>query len=248
MFSTSENRIVFRDDPVNFKDYEKDAGKPIGGQSHYTITGNYETLDDIYNTAATSLSTADKLIPGDFAYIDFNADGVIDNKDMIIQKYVNYPLTTLALTLSADWKGLGVTAMFYAPLNQYKLVPDDYAYDFPDNFVKAQPQVGQRWNPSKIGSATVSRPSIHLHSTHNEQSNTYMYANHSYLRLKNVEVYYQLPKKWRQALMMSKCTLFASGNNVFTWWKGDYRIDPETGGQNIYPIVKSYTVGARFSF
>lgn len=248
MFATSENRIIFKDDPANYLDYEKDAGKPIGYQKRYYISGNYETLDDIYNSAATSLSTPDKLIPGDFSYIDFNADGVIDSKDMMVMEYTNYPLTTYSLSLSFNWKGLGLTALIYAPTGVYKLVPDDYMYDFPDGFVKAQPQVSERWNVSKIGSTSVSRPSIHLYSSHNEQSNTFMYTDHSYIRLKSMEVFYKLPKNWLKAARMSNCTLFVNANNLFTWWTGDERIDPETGGQNVYPIVKSYTLGARFSF
>lgn len=248
MFSTSENRIIFKDDPANYLDYERDAGKPIGYQKRYTVSGNYETLDDIYNTASSSLSTVDKLIPGDFAYIDFNADGVIDSKDMMVMKYMNYPLTTFSLNLSFDWKGLGFSALLYAPLGQYKLVPEDYAYDFPGGFVKAQPQVDRHWTEAKIGSESVSRSALHLYSAHNEQDNTWMYVNHSYLRLKTLEVNYKLPKRWQESLSMTKCTVFVSGNNLYTWWKGDKRIDPETGGQNVYPIVKTYTVGARFSF
>ena len=248
MFSTSENRIIYKDDPANYLDYEKDAGKPIGYQKRYTVTGNYESLDDIYNTAATSLSTADKLIPGDYAYIDFNADGVIDSKDMMVMEYTNYPLTTVSLSLGFNWKGLGFSALLYSPIGQYKLVPEDYAYDFPGGFVKAQPQVTESWTEANIGSGKVNRAAVHLYSAHNEKENTWLYVDHSYLRLKTLELSYAIPSRWQKALSMTRCTVFVNGNNLFTWWGGDKRIDPETGGQNVYPIVKTYTVGARFAF
>ncbi|MGM9747411.1 MAG: SusC/RagA family TonB-linked outer membrane protein [Candidatus Cryptobacteroides sp.] len=259
MFSTSENRIVFRDDPADFLDYEKDAGKPIGYQSRYIVSGNYGSIDDIFNAAQTSLTTADKLVPGDFAYIDFNADGVINDKDVVPMANVNYPLTTFTLGLSFDWKGLGLSAMFYAPTGVYSDYSDYYMYDFPGKLEapKAQPQSIDRWTPATANDSGVKRPAIHQsQSTHNypknnantKGGNTWMYADHSYIRLKNLEISYRLPKKVAKTMRMTRCQIFASGNNLFTWWSGDYRIDPETNGENVYPIVKSYTVGLRFAF
>ena len=259
MFATSENRIIFRDDPADFLNYEKDAGKPIGYQSRYLVSGNYGSIDDIFNAAQSSLTTADQLVPGDFAYIDFNADGVINSQDVIPMENLNYPLTTYALNLSIEWKGLGLSAMFYAPTGVYKDYSDYYVYDFPGSLEapKAQPQTVDRWTPATASDSGISRPAIHQsQSTHNyprrnantKGGNSWIYANHSYIRLKNVELSYQLPKKAIEAMRMTRCTVFASGNNLVTWWGGDYRIDPETNGENVYPIVRSFTVGLRFAF
>jgi hypothetical protein len=38
-----------------------------------------------------------------------------------------------------------------------------------------------------------------------------------------------------------------NGNNLLTFWKGDKRVDPETGGVGSYPIVRTYTLGLRVS-
>lgn len=259
MFATSENRIVFRDDPKDFLDYEKDAGKPIGYQSRYLVTGNYESIDDIFNGAQSSLVAVDKLVPGDFAYLDFNADGVINDKDVIPMANLNYPLTTFTLGFSFDWKGLGFNAMFYAPTGVFRDYSQYYIYDFPGNLAapKAQPQSIDRWTVATAGNTGVNRPAIHqspsahnypLNNLQKKGGNSWMYADHSYIRLKNVEISYSLPKKTIAAMRMSKCQIFASGNNLATWWNGDYRVDPETNGENVYPIVKSYTVGLRFGF
>ena len=258
MFATSENRIIFRDDPADFLNYEKDAGKPIGYQTRYLVSGNYGSIDDIFNAAQTSLVTADKLVPGDFAYIDFNADGVIDNKDVIPMKNLNYPLTTYSLNLAFDWKGLGISAMFYAPVGSYSDYSTYYITDFAaTNAPKAQPQATDRWTPARAVDNGVIRPALHQsENAHNNPrrnantkgGNSWIYADHSYIRLKNLEISYSLPKKAVQAMRMQRCTVFASGNNLVTWWGGDYRIDPETNGENVYPIVKSFTVGLRFAF
>lgn len=259
MFSASENRIVFKDDPADFLNHEKDAGKPIGYQSRYITSGNYETIDDIFNAAQSSLTTSSSLTPGDFAYIDFNADGVINDKDVVVMPWLNYPLTTYAVNLSFSWKGLGVSAMFYAPVGQHKDYSEYYIYDFPGKLEapKAQPQSIGRWTYGTANTTGVNRPAIHQSpSVHNypknnastKGGNSWIYADHSYIRLKNLEIAYTLPKSVIKAMRMTRCQVFASGNNLFTWWGGDYRIDPETDGDNVYPIVRSYTVGLRFAF
>ena len=247
-FSTSENRVTFRDDPKNFLEHEKDQGKPIGFQKRYIVSGNYQTVDDIFNGAQSSLDAAANIIPGDFAYIDFNADGVINDKDNVVVEQLNYPLTTYSLTLGFDWKGLGFSAMLYAPTGLYKNGFDVFLWDFPNGNIQGQPDVEKRWTYATAGSTGVQRPALHIAQKHNNQGNTYKYMDYSYLRLKNVEISYRLPRKWIQKVKMSSCTVFANGNNLLTWWGGDNRVDPETGGENVYPIVRSYTVGLRFSF
>lgn len=247
-FSTSENRVTFRDDPRNFLLHEMDKGKPIGFQTRYLVSGNYETIDDIFNAAQSSLDAAGNIIPGDFAYIDFNADGVINNKDQVVVEQLNYPLTTYSLSLGFDWKGLGFSAMFYAPTGVYKNAFDSFLWDFPQGYVKAQPNTLERWTPQTANTSGVMRPAIHTSPKHNNTSNTYKYTDYSYLRLKNAEISYQLPNKWVKRAKISNCRLFVSGNNLITWWKGDDRVDPETGGQDNYPIIRSYTVGVKLSF
>lgn len=256
-FSTSENRVVYRNDPSNFLAYQKDAGKPINWQSRYLVAGNYETIDDIYNAAQGSFIAASKVIPGDLAYIDFNADGIINNNDNVIVKNFNYPLTTYALTLGFDWKGLSFSAMFYSPQGVYKNYINCYLWDFPEGYTMTQPNATDRWTPATANTSGVKRPVIHLtNNQNNNTTSTYRFRDYSYVRLKNVEVSYTIPKKWRKAVMLSNCQVYASGNNLLTWWKGDKRIDPETSNSdgtvnesaNIYPILRTYTIGLRFSF
>lgn len=256
-FSTSENRIVFRDDPASFLDYQKDAGKPIGWMGRYMVTGNYETIDDIYNAAQGSMLAASKILPGDFAYVDFNADGIINNNDNVVTKHLNYPLTTYSLTIGFDWKGLSFSAMLYSPQGVWKNYNNCYLWDFPNNYTIAQPQAAERWTRETANVEGIRRPAIHLSDKGNNQSvNTYRFRNASYVRLKNVEISYTLPKKWQKAIMMSNAQIYASGNNLATWWNFDDRIDPETSNANgtvneyanIYPIVRTFTIGLRFAF
>jgi TonB-linked SusC/RagA family outer membrane protein len=247
----SENRVVFRDDPTDFADYQKDAGKPIDAQKRLIAIGNYQTIDDIYNAAATNLTTINKIVPGDLVYVDYNGDGIIDNAgDSVVSDKLNYPLATYTANLGVGWKGLRLSAMFYAPIGQHKIYPGVLYFDFPEGQKKAQPLSVERWTPETANTSGVRRPATHLREnrTHNDTNNTLRYIDYSYLRLKTVELSYEFPKKWLSRANISGCRLYVNGNNLWTLSDIDPGMDPETNDVNAYPIVKTYTVGARISF
>lgn len=250
--ASSENRVVFRDDPVNGPDHLKEAGKPIGHQNRYLAVGNYETIDDVFNNAQTgSINSVapGQVVPGDFIYIDFDSNGVLNGQDKVAVDELNYPLHTYGLNLGFDWKGLSFSAMFYAPTGVYKLVNSVYSASFKSGKINAQPDVMNAWTPETANTSGVRAPALHLTNdgAFNGTESTYRYQNFSYLRLKTMELGYNLPKKWLKTVGLKSLQVYVTGNNLLTWWGGDDRIDPE-GEQAKYPILRSFTSGVRVSF
>ena len=246
-FATSENRIVFIDDPKNQSEYLKKAGKSIGYVNKYLATGNFQSLDDIYNSAQSTIANGahNTLIPGDLYYIDYNGDGMIDAKDMVPMKDLNYPVTTLGFTLGGSYKGFGFNMLWYSAMDVYKEAIPSYLWDFPAGNIKAQPNTLNTWTAdAPIQSGTV-RPSIHVQRNYNSVGSTYTYTNHAYLRLKNLEVNYEIPKRWLQPVHLTKLQIYVNGTNLLTFSKGDSRRDPEHSGQNVYPMVRRYNIGFR---
>ena len=250
--ASSENRVVFRDDPVNGPNHLKEAGKPIGHQNHYLAVGNYETIDDVFNNAQTgSINSVapGQVVPGDFIYIDFDSNGILNGQDKVAVDELNYPLHTYGLNLGFDWKGLSFSAMFYAPTGVYKLVNSVYSASFKSGKINAQPDVMNAWTPETANTSGVRAPALHLTNdgAFNGTESTYRYQNFSYLRLKTMELGYNLPKKWLKTVGLKSLQVYVTGNNLLTWWGGDDRIDPE-GEQAKYPILRSFTSGVRVSF
>ena len=250
--ASSENRVVFRDDPVNGPDHLKEAGKPIGHQNRYLAVGNYETIDDVFNNAQTgSINSVapGQVVPGDFIYIDFDSNGILNGQDKVAVDELNYPLHTYGLNLGFDWKGLSFSAMFYAPTGVYKLVNSVYSASFKSGKINAQPDVMNAWTPETANTSGVRAPALHLTNdgAFNGTESTYRYQNFSYLRLKTMELGYNLPKKWLKTVGLKSLQVYVTGNNLLTWWGGDDRIDPE-GEQVQYPILRSFTSGVRVSF
>ena len=121
-YAVNENRVVYRNDAANLSDYLKYAGKPIGVANKLQVNGYYQSLDDIFNYAvANNTSTQSKLIPGDFMYLDYDANGIIDNtNDKIPQLYNSYPQNTYGGTIGLKYKAFQISAMFYGVINVYK--------------------------------------------------------------------------------------------------------------------------------
>jgi len=252
-YAINENRIVFRDDAANSPEYLKLAGKPIGVINKLQVNGYYQSLDDIYNYAsATNLSTQNKLVPGDFMYLDYDADGVIDQTwDKIPMQYNNYPQNTYGGTLGIRYKSFQMNAMFYGVVNVYKDVDGLVLWDLSDgnsgNYF-ANPDVINRWTPENAENAT--KPS--LHSDYGDYSmssgTTYSFQDASYFRLKNLELSYDLNGSLLTKVGMKNVQIYANANNLFTITKFNRQMDPEANSSGLYPLVRRYNIGTRISF
>ncbi len=247
-FSTSQNRVVFKDDPVNAPDYLKDEGKPIDYQRRYQFIGYYGSLDDIYNYASPIVGTPQgQLIPGDAMYLDYNGDGVTDISDRIPQQESTVPFTTYGLTLGFTYKNWSFNTLFYGVSDVYKEIPALLLWDFNSGYLNGQSNITDRWTPETA--ATASKPVLRVSGTsHSQQSSTYSYVNASYVRMKNAELGYTLPTQTIKRIGLSSASLYINASNLFTITKLTKLIDPETEDAGVYPIVRRYNIGLRVSF
>ena len=247
--SLSQNRIVFRDDPRNKPEYQKNAGKPIGWQSCYHVWGNYQSLDDVFNYATPETSAIQHLATaGDFMYIDYNADGVIDSKDQMPIDKVQYPTKTFGITLGGSYKNFDLNIVFYGATGMNANIPQLGFWDLlnaNEGIYLATKEVNNTWKPGMTG---VNRPILHFESQisgYNRRANTYTRRDYGYLRLKSLEFSYALPVEWIKAIGCQRVQLYVSGNNLFTITKLPKQMDPESSSAGVYPMVRRYNVGFR---
>lgn len=252
-YALNENRIIYRDDPANRPDYMKYAGKPIGVINKLHVAGYYQSLDDIYNYAkANNVSTQNKLVPGDFMYIDYDANGEINHtNDKIPSLYNNYPQNTYGVTLGLKYKSFQVNTMFYGVINVYKDVDGQMLWDLSEGNAEsyiANPDVIGRWTIENAAHAT--KPALHSDYTGYSMigGTTYSFQNASYMRLKNLELAYDLDKKLINKLGMRNVQIYANANNLFTITKFNKQLDPEGNSSGLYPLVRRYNIGTRITF
>ena len=247
-FSWFDTRIVFADDPARQADYLKDESKPLRYQRRHINGGYYNSLDDIYNYTTPNQGIAPAaLVPGDFLYVDYNADGITDNLDAAPMEHALRPQTTCGLNVGFSWKNLDFNALLYGVTDVSFEIPDLILWDFPNNFIMAQTDVTSRWTVNNPEGAK--KPSLHIANTaHNFTNSTYSYVDGTYIRLKNAELSYRIKLARLENLGIKKLQLYVNGNNLLTFTKLDPRIDPETNGTSVYPVVRRYNAGFRMSF
>ena len=71
----------------------------------------------------------------------------------------------------------------------------------------------------------------------------------SYLRLKTVELYYELPKEALRKVFLDNLRVSLNGYNLFVWSVEENPIDPEdTGSSGTMPLTRNMSVGLSVRF
>ncbi|MCC9138403.1 SusC/RagA family TonB-linked outer membrane protein [Pontibacter silvestris] len=215
------------------------VGDPIGAFYGYEVEGIFQTADEV-SQHATQPGTA---APGDLIYKDQNNDEVINAEDRVYLGS-NIPRYTYGLNLNSSYKGFGLTAFFQgvAKVDINTLVLKRAPYSTDGNFKEIHQD---SWTPENTDAAF---PRLTT-STQNYQSSSYWIESGAYLRLKSLQVSYNLPSEWVSKVGLARCRIYASGQNLLTWSKLDDDIDPEAPNDSrYYPQVKTYTFGLNLEF
>jgi hypothetical protein len=82
-----------------------------------------------------------------------------------------------------------------------------------------------------------------------QKANSFFIMDRSFLRLKNIEIGYNLPENILKPVGVQKVRIYANGNNLLTWDKlPTNTIDPEQDNAIVYPLTKMITVGVNVTF
>ncbi|RCH55186.1 TonB-dependent receptor [Mucilaginibacter hurinus] len=174
-----------------------------------------------------SLSSATDVIrPGDLKYEDQNGDGVIDNFDKIAIGNPNIPTTNLGLSFGVMYKGFSINVLFQGAFGYSFIVQGNGIEPFKSQF---QPIYLQRWTPENAANAQFPRLTSLPTSINSPTSypSNYWQVNARYIRLKTVDIGYQLPNSLLP-FKLNNARIYMSGYNLFTWTNyNKYQQDPE---------------------
>ncbi|HZL11866.1 MAG TPA: TonB-dependent receptor [Prolixibacteraceae bacterium] len=208
---------------------------------------------------------------GDIMYQDINNDGKIDNGSNTLNDHGDLkvignssPRYLFGLDLSADWKGFDFRAFFQGILKRdyYQgsnmffgasggSLWDIVAFKQHEDYFRPEPTAEELADPKFVANplgvnldAYYPRP---LFSNKNTQTQTGYLQNASYIRLKNLQLGYSIPQRFTRKVLIQKCRIYVSGENIWTGTKLSSIFDPETidggNGGNTYPLSKVYSVG-----
>lgn len=245
----AKDKIIFRDDPQLLPDYQKQAGYPIGQTRTFVNTSIIQSWDQLY-TGVMDASNAGRL-PGDFRRLDFNADGVVDDNDVVPYQYPKRPQYNYSLSLGFNYKGFSLSTLFYGVFNvsyvenYYRVLDYQYSIAYPWH-------MDESWLPETGNTLSAQRSAIRFSTPYEfgystTEAGSYDVVDGSSLRLKNIELAYQFNEKILKFLGIGSLRAYISGHNLLYWSKlrEDREGSPVSEGQTIgtYPLMKSFTLG-----
>lgn len=227
-------------------DYLSGKGLPDGQLFGLEAIGYFRDEADIANSPQQMFS---EVRPGDIKYKDMNGDRIIDDNDVHpIGHSSSVPEIYYGLKLGFEYKGFGLDALFqgvadysrmmnvssvYWPLRNNTNVSDWYLHD------------KIRWTEETRDIANVPRLTT-LNNSNNFRNSTQWLVNGDYFKLRNLNVYYNLPQRWISKVKLEQCQIFARANNVFSIDHVKY-MNCEDFSVN-YPDMFSVYFGASIKF
>jgi hypothetical protein len=224
-----------------------DVGHPLASFFGYVTDGIFQTQAEIESAAFQSTGTA----PGDIRFLDLDGNGVIDIHD---QTYIGNPTPkfTYGLNTDLEWKGLELN-FFFQGTQGNDIYNNTVRYDFA--YVNRPSSVLARWT----GPGTSNHePRVNLSDPNqNARVSDRFVEDGSYLRLKTLQLGYNLPKNWLQKVHIEKMKVYLTAQNLitFTNYKG---LDPEIGtiggsleigiDRGFYPQARTIMGGISLTF
>lgn len=218
-----KSKILFMDEPSPAFPWLSRTGYQIDQPFGYLFDGFY-TAENIPTSAKPNAGY--DIVPGDLRYKDLNQDGTIDQYDMTAIGKPNTPNTSFGLTLGGSYKGFSFNVLFQGTTDYSFSVRGNGIEPFQSQF---QPIHQQRWTPATASSAKF--PRLTTNPTTVNSPATYMsdfwLIDATYIRLKTVELGYQMPDKWLP-FKLNNARIYLSGYNLLTWTNYSlYQQDPE---------------------
>jgi TonB-linked SusC/RagA family outer membrane protein len=187
-----------------------------------------------------------RMTAGDVKYLDRNGDKTIDAEDMTVigDEFPRYPF---ALSANASWKGFDFSFMLQGVMDAQTRVSGALAEG--GNFEGFTLDIFKDyWTPENTA-ARFPRPRKSV--DYNAMMSDYWVVDAHYIRLKNVQLGYTLPRALTRKVYMDKARIYLAGSNVLTFSPlKEWGLDPEfvSGRFLYYPQTSVYTIGLNLTF
>ena len=252
--SFNHNKIVSYPESQSTPAWQKLTGTSVGNFENYPqygisqpylgyrSQGLYQTAQQVTAGPTPLFST---VAPGDIRYQDVDKDGALTANDEVVIGKKFFPGIQYGIRWGVHYQGLECNVLFqgtadvqgYNQVGQYNGVPGNA-------------QTWNHWTPQNPGAPF---PRLWINYQNNEQSSNYWVVNNAYMRVKNIELAYNLPRKMLQRTGIKGVRIALSGNNLITFTKFKW-YDPEEMSINSplaglgNPLLKSFTAGVSLQF
>ena len=223
----------------------REEGRPLDQFYMYIWDGIFQNQAEIDNSPVQPV----KATPGDLKIKDVNGDGKIDPND---RTYVDgrYPSMQYSFNLAANWKGFDLSVQLYGSQGQKIYVSGWGAEPFRQGSVPTT-DWRNRWTPEN---PSTTMPKIYVadgYAPVQNYASTYFLKDASFLRLRGVQLGYNVPLKVISKVGAKALRVYVVGDNLFMFSKYP-GLDPErvsvSGNYVTFPQIKTVTFGASIQF
>lgn len=252
----SRNRLEYKAEVARKNSWRKETGKRLYENFVYVFDHFVADQEEADRLNKIGYQPWGQLIPGDVVYKDLDRDGVIDDEDRTAMGNPRSPELMFGIPFGFQYKNFDFSVLLQGATKSSILLNGAAVFDFPqfeqDKIGRVKKMHLDRWTPETA--ATAKYPALH-YGTHdnnkNGNSSLFLY-DASYLRLKNVEIGYNVSPQLLRKFHVQQARIYVQGLNLLTFDKlGDVDIDPETksgDGASWYPIQKVFNFGIDITF
>ena len=187
---------------------------------------------------------------GDFRIKDADGDGKLTDKDRVV-KGSQQPKTTFGLTLSAGWKNFDLSVFMQGVTGTNRYFTKEAAGLFVGDTSHPNTCWLDAWTPEN---KNADWPRMFLEessiSAPDRVRSSFWCMNTDYLRIKNINFGYTLPKSVTNKLGIANVRLYYTGENLLTFDSLPFNVDPESGSGDMdgYPTSRSHSFGINVTF
>lgn len=253
----AKDKVLYIDEPTGLPAWRSAIGHPMNrvfGYDDYGIIHDQATLDALPQGYT---QFGQKPVLGAILFKDLRSanlvdgpDGKIDANDKTYLSDNAIPRINYGINLNGDWKGISLNLLFQGVGSFDRMLQTKegvWGYAVVQNADGLSNTLWlDRWTPENPNSIYPRAAGWLMPQFGSEQGRVWL-RNGAYMRLKNVNLAYTLPKKWTMHLLIDKCQIYLNATNLFCI-TGLKEQDPEQYSLESYPIMKTFTAGLNINF
>lgn len=229
------------------------SGKPIATFYLYETDGIFQNMAEVYAHSKDGVLIQPNAKPGDIRFRDLNDNGSIDAGDKV-DMGCGTPKVEANLSLGFDYKGLDFSALFGSGWGHKIYNGSRVRSESMDEIYNMFASTLNAWTPENRNT-NMPRAVLGDPNQNKRESDRFL-EDGDFIRLRQIQLGYTLPKLWLNKINMEKIRVYASAENLWTWTKYS-GVDPEfapsgvlsTGiDSSIFPFTKSFVFGVQVTF
>ncbi|MCF2487409.1 TonB-dependent receptor [Dyadobacter sp. CY347] len=251
-YSFNQNKIVYFDETPQAEEYQKLEGQPFGSRLVYKSIGIYRTQQDLDNNVNYPGASLGGLI-----FADLNGDKIIDSNDqyMFNSTYNTddnnvttvFPSTQYGVSIGMNYKNFDLAMLLQGQSGAKFRLSNAFNSGAGGNGLEYV-----ALNSYTLANVNAELPMISPTGFANSDSDFY-YRTATWMRMKNVQLGYTLPKSLLSKVKIAAFRVYVSGDNIFMLFNSLKKYgngDPEflSGNGSAYPNMKTMSFGVNLTF